>query len=1091
MCSDPLPFEWLARDPKLCADTKFIDVDYEILMQTKREIVRSTPKMNDLLHPSNPDGRGQDSAILINTVEYAAIGCDLRNIPRLERLLRSVVDIEKCLVLCVAEVSITYMQTVSADALIAWTSTLSPDVTFALLEQQSPDQADNPFTETMMKHFAKLGTPLHSVFEYPGRHAQIQRFSEAGFTHVDYQNLWELWSDPRFLSPAQRIALDYIEPFDEWEEFALFASHYCLVLAHNREVPVPIGPRVKRQDSDVSVASDISARTSSPHRPFREWFAYQFSKDSGDMCQRHHGSSYAVPGQDAVAVHGGVGPRSRLATSAVCRPRHLKDEAPVVMPLEAGPRCCHTITTLNNDDNLLVGGRASPKQAFKDCWLQRGNCWQRVQDLPEPRYRHRVVAITLPDNSSGALLFGGKTDQCNVAADVLLWEPLLGWRTIRSGIGRDPVPRFGATLMRLGYNHGLLFGGMRQDGVIIQGLWRWRLITRNNTIVSIEFRASTALDATIGALPWFGRFGGSHSMLRDEVLIIGGIAKGGCIPTTYEILSIIGSFSNFAPEERELPLRITCVTPVRAPDCPRPFLVGHSTYRTRSGLSVILGGGATCFSFGNYYNTGLWVLYYRGSGLSTDWAVVPSRPSTMIDTKTAEKEGLANVQQHSTLIDQLTVHSASNIRDIVHSSQPNVLKRLDYGSCVNLWSASYLRSKISPERTVIVHDAPGRTMNFLCKDFSYQTMTFHKFLDMLSIPSSHLYLRSLAAQNASSTPANLATDWPEIASDFSLPTYLKSIEANIHSTVLRISNNINMWLHYDVMANVLFQVRGIKKLALFPPEDLPKLSFPAGASGSELNLFNNKSPGNEYDLHVPPDTKPVIAILKPGDALFIPPLWSHTGVSLPNDYTIPVKTHDSRTVKQQPRHNNTLESDRIPPAFPSLTFKEEDSSTPDNTSPVPHQNGIRQNNHTVVPSEPNTTTNHVEQEAEQENPFTNIAVNIFFRNLPSSKYAAGRDVYGNRDLMPYEEGRRDIDKIVRRFLISSSSAGVGPESTKKKRAKAAAAHEMAAQDGTDGAVMQDVDKSAGAVVLDDIPTDVTKAYLMRLSRELAERAEKL
>lgn len=736
------------------------------------------------------------------------------------------------------------------------------------------------------------------------------------------------------------------------------------------------------------------------------------------------------------------------------------------MPVEAGARCCHTITTLNNDDNLLVGGRASPKQAFKDCWLQQGNIWRRVHDLPEPRYRHRVVSITLPDNSAGALLFGGKTNPCNVVSDILLWEPLTGWRTLRTE-SRDPVPRFGATFMRLGYNHGLLFGGLRQDGVVCAGLWRWRLITRNNTIVSIDFRASSALDATVGTYPWFARFGGSHSMLRDEVLIIGGVAKSGCIPKPYEILSIIGSFSNFAPEERELPLRITCVTPVRNADCPRPFLIGHSTYRTRSGLSVILGGGATCFSFGNYYNQGLWVLYYRGSGLSTDWVVVPSRALVMSASKATETQKIVNGEQHSTFTDQIVVHRRKEFEDTVRSSRPRILQGLDYGTCVKSWSIPYLRSKISPTREVIVHDAPGRTMNFLCKDFAYQTISFSQFLDTLSTPSSHLYLRSLAAENPSSSPAQFATDWPEISLDYNIPEQLASIEPNIHSSVLRISNDITMWLHYDVMANVLFQIKGIKKLALFPPEDLPKLKFPGGATTSELNLFGSKTPGKEYDLQVPPNTKPLIAILRPGDALFIPPLWSHTGVSIPGEEYADVNIRDPIIAAMS--QIDTSESNEAPPAFPSLATRVNQKASTN----LIHANAT---NFTVSSS--------TKADNEGENPFINIAINVFFRNLPKSKYAAGRDVYGNRDLMAYEEGRRDVDKIVRRFI----TGGNGPEKTKKKTK--AAAQEINT-DVTGETTPEQVDIINTGITLDDVPAELTKAYLMRLSQELAQRAESI
>lgn len=43
-----------------------------------------------------------------------------------------------------------------------------------------------------------------------------------------------------------------------------------------------------------------------------------------------------------------------------------------------------------------------------------------------------------------------------------------------------------------------------------------------------------------------------------------------------------------------------------------------------------------------------------------------------------------------------------------------------------------------------------------------------------------------------------------------------------------------------------------------------------------------------------------------------------------------------------------------------------------------------------------------------------VAVNVFFRNLRNG-YAAGKDVYGNRDLQAYEKGRQDVAKIVKSF----------------------------------------------------------------------------
>jgi tRNA wybutosine-synthesizing protein 4 len=143
------------------------------------------------------------------------------------------------------------------------------------------------------------------------------------------------------------------------------------------------------------------------------------------------------------------------------------------------------------------------------------------------------------------------------------------------------------------------------------------------------------------------------------------------------------------------------------------------------------------------------------------------------------------------------------------------------------------------------------------------------------------------------------------------------------------------------MANVLCQIKGRKRLFLFPPADVKYLGFEAGASSSSINVFDGPIPGN---------THPHEALLNPGDVLFLPPLWLHT-------------------------------------AYPSSGMS--------------------------------------------------VAINVFFRNLQSG-YAAGKDVYGNRDLQAYEKGRCDIAKIAKSF--------------------------------------------------DSLPADVRGFYLQRLAKELEEKA---
>jgi len=105
---------------------------------------------------------------------------------------------------------------------------------------------------------------------------------------------------------------------------------------------------------------------------------------------------------------------------------------------------------------------------------------------------------------------------------------------------------------------------------------------------------------------------------------------------------------------------------------------------------------------------------------------------------------------------------------------------------------------------------------------------------------------------------------------------------------------------------------------------------------------------------------------------------------------------------------------------------------------------------------------------------------VFFRTLPPQKYAAGRDVYGNRDLAAYEDGRRDVEKIVKRFLTAS-----------KATPQVATGGESTSTDTTEDVEAKKATRINAGLDTSTIPKDIIKAYLERLARELQERADKL
>ena len=88
-------------------------------------------------------------------------------------------------------------------------------------------------------------------------------------------------------------------------------------------------------------------------------------------------------------------------------------------------------------------------------------------------------------------------------------------------------------------------------------------------------------------------------------------------------------------------------------------------------------------------------------------------------------------------------------------------------------------------------------MDFKSKNFSYATKQFGAFMDQIQ-EGERLYLRSLSTDRPAEQPADISKDFPSIAADFQLPPELELVTENMHSSPLRISGPVNMWLHYDV-----------------------------------------------------------------------------------------------------------------------------------------------------------------------------------------------------------------------------------------------------------------------------------------------------
>ncbi|KAL9089302.1 MAG: hypothetical protein Q9159_002603 [Coniocarpon cinnabarinum] len=911
--NDDMIMHFLAKEPQLCEHSKFIDVDYRKLLEKKCEVIGAKDCFRGLCGQVESDVQTQN--VLFDSNQYAAIAADLQSESDLQQL-KQILNAQDGRLLFIAEVSMTYMAPTDANNVIKWASSF-PKATFSLLEQYLPLGESHRFAETMLQHFSKLQSPIRCALTSPSLEDQKQRFTANGWTEVSASSLWSFWTDDNSISAEERSLLDEVEPFDEWEEFILYARHYFLLTAQgplqefgeaNSELsgPKPRQHSTNTQDNSLFCKVQQPSRGHSPRRLFAGFLATA----------------------ERIVCNGGYGPQGRLQSSDAIT-KAIAQDSSMAMVADAGhalehETACHTITRLKSGSHLLVGGRLSPAKARSECLVTTGDSWRHVENLPTGRYRHSTVVW-----GEGVLVIGGKLDSGRLAEDWLFWEAERGWSKVTI-IGDMPPLRYGACASELSMDFtqtssaqcsAILLGGMSWDGRILEDVWQIDLLSQVPSAGPMVRCWQPTMRFSGPSVDVF-RFGAVLTPQRDELFMTGGVGNGQDDSHESELLRLNNHFEVIAHR----------ILPCRNDPAPRSTFIGHQVSSVGPNTLVIYGGGANCFSFGSFWNEDIITLDTRpGVKPITPWVPVqaneldPSKTNSgRPDPRNARRNfNVTNTPSEYPLpIKRDHVGTAADFQSIIAQRNPAIIEQLDIGECCNKWTSQYLIDSIGRETAVTVHCAEEDNMSFLDKNFSYVKKPFGSFMDSIE-QGGREYMRSISSSKPSEKATNLEHDFPAIATDFQLPSELAFVTERMHSNPLRISGPVAMWLHYDVMANVLCQIRGTKRLLLYAPREVSNLQFPPGSSSSKLIPWTE-------DHGLSPSLRDVPALeanLEPGDVLFIPPLWAHTA------------------------------------------------------SPM---GGM------------------------------SVAVNVFFKDMDTG-YAVGRDVYGNRDLQAYENGRKDVDRIVRSF----------------------------------------------------------------------------
>ncbi|KAI8496362.1 tRNAPhe (7-(3-amino-3-carboxypropyl)wyosine37-C2)-hydroxylase [Branchiostoma belcheri] len=172
------------------------------------------------------------------------------------------------------------------------------------------------------------------------------------------------------------------------------------------------------------------------------------------------------------------------------------------------------------------------------------------------------------------------------------------------------------------------------------------------------------------------------------------------------------------------------------------------------------------------------------------------------------------------------------LREIYPKRVPAILRGVDIGPCVDLWTTDYLCQK-GGNRQVKIHVCPTAQMDFINKNFSYRTLPFDEFV------------RRAAEEKH--------TDFFHSQDE---KYYLRSLGEDPRK----------------IMDNLLIQVSGRKRVVLFSPRDATHL-YLTGDKSAVLDLENP-------DLERFPQfsqARPYTCTLQPGDILFLPVnvFWRH------------------------------------------------------------------------------------------------------------------------------------------------------------------------------------------------------------------------
>jgi len=243
------------KDSSYGRSVKYFEIDYGEVVYQKSRIIETTPQL--LAELNNPEitchTDKKSSEIYVDSDNYSLMSCDLTQ-KDLGDVLRKLLNTANFNVdlptLILSECCLIYLEPEESDNVIKWLADYCCGITQMVMYEQI--EPKDPFGRQMCDHLKRMGCELKSINKYPTRESLVERFTSLGWDETCLDTIKDMnYIYDRCLPKSDILRIQRIELFDEFEEWRMIQSHYCISVGFKS----PVKKEFQQQLCDQSISN--------------------------------------------------------------------------------------------------------------------------------------------------------------------------------------------------------------------------------------------------------------------------------------------------------------------------------------------------------------------------------------------------------------------------------------------------------------------------------------------------------------------------------------------------------------------------------------------------------------------------------------------------------------------------------------------------------------------------------------------------------------------------------------------------------------------------------------------------------------------